>query len=273
MTGWIMKEHGVKDSRWVVIEQSNDTIQPNGKHIKMWKCMCECGKIENVNGNSLRNGKSKSCGCLSIKKVTDRMKKHGYTGTRLYYAWIHMKARCYNQHTENYKDYGGRGITICDEWCNSFEVFKEWALSHGYTDELTIDRVDVNGNYEPNNCRWATQKEQTNNKRNNTLFTYDGETKTLKQWCDYYGKNYKLVHNRINYCKWNFEEALFCNANQNPLTGKEVVCENQTFVSVAECARHYNVNSRTLNSWLCGERKMPKEWVEKKLAFSNNKGD
>lgn len=272
MTGWVMKEHGVKDSRWTVIEQSEDAVQPNGKHIKMWNCICECGKIESVNGNNLRSGKSKSCGCLSIEIAkgnfgTGGVKKHGCAKTRLYYVWTHIKARCYNSHTDNYKDYGGRGIKMCDEWRGSFQNFQSWALSHGYADNLTIDRIKVNGDYEPSNCRWVTQKEQANNKRNNVFFTYNGRTKTLKQWCDYYGKDYRLVHNRINYGKWCFEEALLYDVRQKPSTGKEVVCENQTFISVAECARYYKINSRTLNSWLNGDRKMPDDWKRKGLCF------
>lgn len=267
-----MKEHGVKDSRWTVIEQSEDVVQPNGKHIKMWNCICECGKIESVNGNNLRSGKSKSCGCLSIEIAkgnfgTGGVKKHGCAKTRLYYVWTHIKARYYNSRTDNYKDYGGRGIKMCDEWRGSFQNFQSWALSHGYADNLTIDRIKVNGDYEPSNCRWVTQKEQANNKRNNVFFTYNGQTKTLKQWCDYYGKDYRLVHNRINYGKWCFEEALLYDIRQKPSTGKEVVCENQTFISVAECARYYEINSRTLNSWLNGDRKMPDGWKRKGLCF------
>lgn len=95
-----------------------------------------------------------------------------------------MKQRCCGYNAKSYKHYGGRGITVCEEWRNSFEAFYEWAMANGYSDSLTLDRIDVNGNYEPSNCRWATMKEQNNNKRNNRNITYKGETHTLAQWIE-----------------------------------------------------------------------------------------
>lgn len=108
--------------------------------------------------------------------------KHGKKGTKLYNTWLHMKTRCYNKNYNRYDDYGGRGITICDEWINDFKAFYDWSMSNGYKDNLTIDRIDVNGNYEPDNCRWADRKTQANNRRNNVYLTYNGKTKTISQW-------------------------------------------------------------------------------------------
>lgn len=273
MTGWKMWEHGISDSRWSVIGASKDVTQPNGKQIKMWKCICKCGKIKDVNGTNLRSGKSKSCGCLSAEVARSNTfpngcnKKHGDAKTRLYYEWMHIKARCHNSNTYNYKDYGGRGIMICNEWDVSFESFRDWALSNGYTDELTIDRIDVNGNYEPSNCRWATPKEQSNNKRNNIMVEINGEKKTLKQWCEIYNKDYKIVHSRIKRFHWNVIDAIFLPKNLKKFAGKRVECDGVVFNSIAECANKIGKNCRSVSMWLNGTRKMPKELFDRGLKF------
>ena len=132
-----------------------------------------------------------------------------------------MKQRCYNPKHDHYKYYGARGITICDEWLNpeiihlgcrgrftkGYQAFKEWALENGYADNLTIDRIDVNGNYEPSNCRWITLKEQSNNTRRNHLVTYKGKTQTLTQWSEELGFNYNRVKMRLNKLHWSVEKA------------------------------------------------------------------
>lgn len=116
---------------------------------------------------------------------------------RLYKIYQGMKERCYNKNKSNYKNYGGRGIVICDEWLKDYKTFKKWALNNGYSNNLTIDRIDNNGNYEPNNCRWATFKQQQNNKRNNHYIEYNGETKTLKEWSEYYNLNVDTLRSRL----------------------------------------------------------------------------
>lgn len=108
--------------------------------------------------------------------------KHGLKGTKLYNTWLHIKTRCYNQNYNRYKDWGGRGITMCDEWLHDPVAFYDWAMSNGYKEDLTIDRIDVNGNYEPDNCRWVDRKTQSNNRRDNVKFTYDNKTLTIAQW-------------------------------------------------------------------------------------------
>jgi len=127
--------------------------------------------------------------------------------TKIHYAWGHMKSRCYNPNSQYYKNYGGRGITVCDEWRNDFTAFADWSLANGYADDLTIDRKDNDGNYCPENCRWATAKQQANNKSNNRLFVINGETKTVTQWCECYDIPASLVIGRLYY-GWTFEEAI-----------------------------------------------------------------
>ena len=118
-----------------------------------------------------------------------------------------MKSRCYNCNVSSYKNYGARGIRICDEWLNDFINFYEWSVNNGYNDKLTLDRIDVNGNYEPSNCRWSTNKAQCNNTRSNVLITIGDTTKTLANWCDFYNINYKTVRDRIKR-NWSIERAL-----------------------------------------------------------------
>lgn len=131
----------------------------------MWKCLCDCGKETTVSSRYLRSGRIKSCGCLRHKLTPADYTVHGQRFTRLYRIWLGMKARCNIPSSTSFPYYGARGITVCPEWANSFEVFWKWAVANGYQDGLSIDRINVDGNYEPSNCRWATAKEQRHNRR------------------------------------------------------------------------------------------------------------
>lgn len=159
----------------------------------IWTCKCDCGKITKVDGHDLKRGKTKSCGCINLK--------HGLKNTRIYNLWSKMKQRCYNVNSSNYKNYGERGITICNKWLdkdNGFINFYNWSMNNGYKDNLTIDRINVNGNYEPNNCRWITNIEQQRNKRNTRYATINNITKPVKEWCEILGIKYTTLLNWLN---------------------------------------------------------------------------
>lgn len=172
-----------------------------------WLCICDCGNLREVRSDALIGGVTKSCGCLQKEKVKQNMTKHGKHKTRLYRIFNHMKARCYNEHYKRYYDYGGRGITVCDEWRNDFMTFYNWAMNSGYNEHLTIDRINNDGNYEPSNCRWSDRKTQQRNKRTSKFITYNGERKHLMEWCEKLNLDYNVIYNRLYNCHWSIDRA------------------------------------------------------------------
>lgn len=178
-------------------------------------CKCECGVERAVRRNCLVNGLSKSCGCQRSKNYSntlhEKYKNKAKTGegrTRLHVIWDGMKKRCNCITDKHYVWYGERGIRVCKEWSDSFQSFKRWALENGYQDDLTIDRIDNDGDYEPNNCRWISQAEQCRNKRNNILLTLNGETMCIAEWAKKLGINSETIRNRKNNLGWSDEKTL-----------------------------------------------------------------
>ena len=175
------------------------------RHGASWVCKCDCGKEFIARGDALREGLYKSCGC-NIQKSKGQY-KHGEYATRLYSIWSDMKARCSNEHSKFYYRYGGRGITVCDEWLADYTVFRDWALSNGYADNLTIDRIDYNGNYEPSNCRWITIQQQQLNTSRNRFLECDGFRMTVKEWADRVGVKKETIYTRLKR-GWTDEQAI-----------------------------------------------------------------
>lgn len=176
-------------------------LYSNLKYKRIWRCECVCGSFVNVYSENLKSGHTQSCGCYQAERAKESHEKHGKSRTRLYKIHLKMKARCYNEKTSRYANYGGRGIKICEEWLNEkngFENFYTWAITHGYSDNLSIDRINVNGNYEPKNCRWADDKEQSRNRTDNRFISYNGETRCISDWCEKLNIPQSTVINRLN---------------------------------------------------------------------------
>ena len=160
-----------------------------------WRCVCDCGGETVKQGvylrRKLRMGELHSCGC-HVSNLT-----HGWTGTRLYRTWRNMISRCYNPNTDRFPNYGGRGITVCDEWRNSFESFLSWAIPAGYTDDLTLERKDNNGDYCPSNCTWVSMSAQVRNRRVTRRLTWDGRTLTPQEWATELGVSLDAIQLRV----------------------------------------------------------------------------
>lgn len=163
-----------------------------------WLCKCDCGNEIITDGKRLRSGYTKSCGCLQKEKAFFNNKfKHGLADTRLSNIYFKMKSRCTNSHSKRYKDYGGRGITICDEWMKESKNFFEWAINNGYKKDLTLERINNEKGYSPDNCKWATYQDQANNTRRNHLVTIDGESHTIAEWSRITNISYSTIRARI----------------------------------------------------------------------------
>lgn len=199
-----------------------DHVDPSKGNCRYWRCSCSCGagKEVVVLGTYLKNGSVKSCGCLQKENLTKFRCAHSGTGTRLYRIWQVMKGRCFRKTHPSYKYYGQRGITVCEEWKDNFPAFRDWALANGYQDNLMIDRIDNNGSYTPDNCRWATFKTQANNTRHNHYLTFQGHTQTIAQWAAELDIPTDLISNRINRLGWPVEKAL-----STPVQEQEVYLE------------------------------------------------
>lgn len=188
---------GMKFGKYTVIAETDK------RYPTKFVCVCECGATHEVRSGDLMNGSSTGCkSCIS--------RTHGMTKTRIHKTWADMKGRCSNPNHSSFPRYGGRGISVCDEWIESFEKFRDWAYENGYSEKLTIDRIDNNGNYEPSNCRWATMSMQNKN-REYALHEINGISKTFPQWCEFTGLKYAKVYQRIHTSGKSMEEAFELN--------------------------------------------------------------
>ena len=209
-----------------------------------YNCICDCGNHKVIRGKSLVRGDSTSCGCKRAEVARAKATTHGMTNTTLFHIWSTMKQRCYYKKKDGYAHYGGRGITVCDEWKNDFMTFYNWAMSNGYSDDLSIDRIDVNGNYEPSNCRWATIEEQSNNKRYSHYITYQNETLTIAQWSKRLGLPDNIISHRIK-SGWSVEEAL-----TTPVKAKVTYTYLGEELTLPKIAKRNNIKYQRLYSYV-----------------------
>lgn len=195
---------GRRFGKLIVIEK----VEYNRKiRSTIWRCRCDCGNEKNVAHTSLTRGICRSCGCLYRESAQKNGKYHGDSQSRIYRIWYQMIKRCHDPKTVQYERYGGRGIAVCDKWRTSYFSFRDWAVGNGYAENLTIDRIDNNGNYCPENCRWISMDEQANNKRNTIYFEFLGYRKSLKQWTDFMGWSCKKYYARHERGKQIFEDS------------------------------------------------------------------
>lgn len=199
---------GERFGRWTVVEKG----MPDKWGYSTWVCKCACGTIKTISQSELLQGRTKSCGCYRREYAKQRHEIHGGHKERLYEVWHGMKRRCNPLNKEKYPAYAGRGIKVCEEWANSYENFKQWAFANGYNKEAafcecTIDRIDVNGDYCPENCRWVNMKTQCNNRRNTIYLTLNGKTKSISAWADEIGISLDILYHRYK-TGWSDEKIL-----------------------------------------------------------------
>lgn len=182
----------------------------NENYATFWLCRCSCGTEKPIRRSNLTNGSAKSCGCLNAELVKERATKSSLGGRvkdeRIYNIWQSMRQRCYYRKSTEFHRYGARGISVCAEW-SEYASFKKWALKNGYKDSLSIDRIDNDGDYRPENCKWSTPTEQANNRRNSLLIEFSGKNQTLAQWSKETKIHYSCLYGRM-ISGWDVEKML-----------------------------------------------------------------
>lgn len=209
-----------------------------------WWCLCDCGRLCVVNGESLKSGKQISCGCHKLKKLIERSTKHGMRHTKIYHTWQDIKNRCYNPHHKDYLNYGGRGITMFAAWINDFQAFYDYVstLEHFNEDGYTLDRIKNGGNYEPGNVRWADRKTQNRNTRKNVMVEYEGVEMCLAEAAEKSGINYACLRSR--YYSGKRGDDLFV-----PLKKQDIFVEYQGVeMTLLEAAEKSGIAYTTLKS-------------------------
>ncbi|MFI2856871.1 hypothetical protein ACH6EH_06995 [Paenibacillus sp. JSM ZJ436] len=207
--GCILKERtpdlvGKKINMLTVLEKVSES------GYSLFLCECECGSQKIFRGKDLNQDKVKSCGNHYRDLIGEANSTHKKTNTRIYKIYRGMMMRCFDENSQSYQGYGGRGISVCSEWADTdgFMSFYNWSMENGYDETLTIDRIDNERGYSPSNCRWTTREVQQNNRRGNILFTHEGETKTLAQWCKILNLKYDTIWKRIYKYNFSFEKAI-----------------------------------------------------------------
>jgi len=196
-----------KYGRLTILKDNKEKILLSKNKQRYVDVLCDCGNKKVIRLNHITTGKTTSCGCYRNEKIKEASSSHQQSKTNLYKRWCKIKERCFNKKSNQYIRYGRRGITMCNEWKNDYTKFRDWALANGYKKELQIDRINNDGNYEPNNCRWTTSKINSNNKSNTLFITYRNKRLPLKDWCEQLNLNYKMVWERIKYGKWDINRA------------------------------------------------------------------
>lgn len=258
---------GQRFGRLIVIERVVDKERENKQHTTFWKCICDCGGQIVCFRNHLLDGHIRSCGCLHDENAKTSNKIHGLYHTRINAIWRNMIQRCTNPKNQKYYRYGGRGITVCEEW-RKFENFYNWSIENGYDESLnakqcTIDRKDNDGDYCPENCRWTTSSVQSGNRSDNVYLTFNGETHSSPEWEKIVGIPSKVISGRKRK-GWTDEKCLTTPVRENY---KKVICDNIIYSSITECAKKYNVSYTTMSGWLRNKKWMPKYFVNLGLDY------
>ena len=225
---------GDRYGRLIVISRCEN----NSRGQAIWKCLCDCGNYKTILGNDLHRGSTKSCGCFSSELLSSgaNHRKHGLSGTSEHNTWLNIKSRCYKENNPAYHNYGGRGIKVCDRWLESFENFyadmgKKPSKNH------SIDRSDNDKGYSPDNCVWATRKEQMNNVRYNRLITLNGVTKTVSEMAEYFNIKLSIVQTRLAR-NWSDEDAF----KKEVAKSKRLITVDGITKTVTEMSNMYNID-------------------------------
>lgn len=215
----LSNEIGNRYGRLLITEE---VVRKPKDYKRMVIAVCDCGKIKQYRLHHFICGKIVSCKCFQTEQVINKCKKHLLTKHPIYKLRRDIIVRCENKNSKAYKNYGGRGILICKEWRDSFEIFYKWCIENGWQKGLQIDRINNNGNYEPNNCRFVTAKENCRNRRSDIMLTYKGDRKTMAQWCELFNLEIRTVWARIFNSNWTVSDAL-----ETPVNGRKIKLLNK----------------------------------------------
>ena len=202
--------------RWLVLNK----VESTKGGLARWLCICDCGTQKIVIGSNLLRGMTTSCGCYNKEKAKERLQTHGKTNTRIYRIWQDMKHRCNYKNNDNFYWYGNKGIKVCKEWELDFLRFYEWSINNGYEENLTLDRINAEEDYCPDNCRWVNITAQQNNRKDNIRIEYHGKNQTLSEWSKELGINRITLWNRLFTSKWSVEKAFTTKVNKETHNGK-----------------------------------------------------